>query len=388
MVKRIAALALALVLLFSLAVKADAAETDTKPYIRQLLGYYLHYREEAETDILSVLSRMAVADWTETVTWGRIMASWHRVNTELEITLDVLPDGLPQDDSLCILVLGYSLNSNGSMKPELEARLEVALRSAQKYPNACILCTGGPTADRSNATEAQVMARWLMGKGIEKSRILIEDAAMSTTENAINSYAILNERCPQVDSVAIVTSDYHVPRGCLMFDAVSLYRAGCSGGREITVVANAACRTDTDGGESLYQQAWGLAILAGVEIDSLPVPALSRLTEITVDYNGRFSVTAQYDSGFSRDVTQKANLTGYDPENPSNQEALVTYEENGVTVSQTITIKGETPAPEPEAEPELEPVSAPPDSPVREVCTIAAVWLLAVLLLKRTGFLQ
>ena len=31
------------------------------------------------------------------------------VNTDMNVNVDVLPDGLPNDDSLCITVLGLSL---------------------------------------------------------------------------------------------------------------------------------------------------------------------------------------------------------------------------------------------------------------------------------------
>lgn len=52
---------------------------------------------------------------------------------------DVLPDGLPDTDELCIVVLGFQLNPDGSMRDELINRLNVALRSAEKYPNAYIV---------------------------------------------------------------------------------------------------------------------------------------------------------------------------------------------------------------------------------------------------------
>lgn len=72
---------------------------------------------------------------------------------------DVLPDGLPDTDELCIVVLGFQLNPDGSMRDELINRLNVALRSAEKYPNAYIVCTGGGTASgNASATEAGEMA--------------------------------------------------------------------------------------------------------------------------------------------------------------------------------------------------------------------------------------
>ena len=41
------------------------------------------------------------------------------VNTDMNVNVD----GLPNDDSLCITVLGFALNDDGTMKDELVGRL-------------------------------------------------------------------------------------------------------------------------------------------------------------------------------------------------------------------------------------------------------------------------
>ena len=48
---------------------------------------------------------------------------------------DVLPDGLPDTNEFCIVVLGFKLNDDGTMQDELIQRLTVALNSANKYKN-------------------------------------------------------------------------------------------------------------------------------------------------------------------------------------------------------------------------------------------------------------
>ena len=58
-----------------------------------------------------------------------------------------------------MVVLGYQLNADGTMRDELLERLRVAKASAEKYPNAYIVCTGGPTAyEDKTVTEAGRMA--------------------------------------------------------------------------------------------------------------------------------------------------------------------------------------------------------------------------------------
>ena len=56
------------------------------------------------------------------------MEYWDYVNTDMNVNVDVLPDGLPNDDSLCITVLGVALNDDGTMKDELVGRLQTDLQ--------------------------------------------------------------------------------------------------------------------------------------------------------------------------------------------------------------------------------------------------------------------
>ena len=58
------------------------------------------------------------------------------------------------------------------MKDELIERLNTALRSLEKYPNAYVVCTGGGTAaDNDSATEAGEMAKWLIERALIKSAL-------------------------------------------------------------------------------------------------------------------------------------------------------------------------------------------------------------------------
>ncbi len=176
--------------------------------------------------------------------WEKLMACWKGVNTDLQVSPGVLPDGLPQDDSLCIAVLGFQLHPDGSMSQELIDRCEVALASAEKYPNAFLAVTGGGTAwQNSAATEAGVMARWLIDHGVGEDRILIEDRSLTTADNAVFTEALLRERCPQVREIAVVSSDYHVPLGVLLFEEAALLREYETGTLPYRVTANAACDT-------------------------------------------------------------------------------------------------------------------------------------------------
>lgn len=203
-------------------------------------------RQEAAVDIISEdLAALSVLDPALGALWGKIMRLWSAVNTELTVNDALLPDGLPEDDSLCIVVLGFQLESDGSMAPELRGRCETALACAGKYPKALIAVTGGGTAwQNPGVTEAGVMAAWLTEHGISPERIITEDASMTTADNAVFTCRILRERYPKVKSLAVVSSDYHVPLGVLLFQEQAYLDEYETGTLPFSVISNAAYHTD------------------------------------------------------------------------------------------------------------------------------------------------
>ena len=84
------------------------------------------------------------------------------------------------------------------------------------------------------------MADWLIGQGIDESRILVEGRSLSTVQNALFTYALLSEEAPQVTQLAIISSDYHIAAGALLFEAEAILQAEDAGEQTMTVVANAA----------------------------------------------------------------------------------------------------------------------------------------------------
>ncbi len=263
--------AFALAMLPGVALRAEAKESPV-PYIQQMVQYYLHYQEDAQGEIQILLDYIKELDPEQGKLWQAIMDNWSRCNTALKTGEAVLPDGLPKDDSLCIVVLGYALRADGTMRRELIDRLEAALDSAEKYPNAYIAVTGGGTAAESDITEAEAMARWLSERGISRDRIILEKKSRSTTYNAVNTYQILRKSYPSVTSIAIVTSDYHVSWGAMMFQTVSDCNAA-QGNRAIDVIAAGANPTDNDM-DTLYAQAQGIAAITGIPLKENGTPAM------------------------------------------------------------------------------------------------------------------
>ena len=109
----------AMVIGLGVPVRTQAAQPDTDTYVQQLIAYYRDDQEDAETDIARVLSEMAEVDAQKAEAWTQIMDYWSYVNTDMPVNLNVAPDGLAQDARLCIVILGFALNSDGTMKDEL-----------------------------------------------------------------------------------------------------------------------------------------------------------------------------------------------------------------------------------------------------------------------------
>ena len=209
------------------------------------------------------IDKLAALDKESADRWTAIIKYWNDANEKEFINKDILPAGLPDDNSLCIVVLGYQLNADGTMKDELIGRLKTALDNADKYPNAYILVTGGGTASaNSSATEADCMAEWLLENGIAEDKVIIENMSKTTAENALFSYAILNRDYPEVSSIAIVTSDYHIPLGCMLFNSEFMLDRNKNIG-DIAVVANSAYDADVVGSFSMSSQADWLNHLYG-----------------------------------------------------------------------------------------------------------------------------
>lgn len=237
---------------------AQAAE-ETNP--QRLLGAYC---ANDSGKIESCLDALEAESPAEGALWRRIVTDWARLNEAGFEDHRVLPDDLPQDDSLCVVVFGYGLGGDGSIQPELEDRLYVALNAARQYPDAYVAVTGGQTSEVAGVTEGGQMAAWLRAQGVAESRLIVEDQALSTTQNAANTYKLLTSAYPQVKTLAVVTSDYHVACAGVLLQIWSDYQSQVNGAPALNVAAGVSCATDTPVGDRmLSSQAWGIAQITG-----------------------------------------------------------------------------------------------------------------------------
>ncbi|MFE3544224.1 YdcF family protein [Nocardia sp. NPDC059177] len=107
-----------------------------------------------------------------------------------------------------IVVLGYGLRPDGSMRAELSNRLHAALVQAFMSPASPVIVTGGNP--RNGVTEAQVMADWLNARGVARQRIHAETEAGSTVQNAEFSARLMEAL--GVHKAVLITSADHMRR--------------------------------------------------------------------------------------------------------------------------------------------------------------------------------
>lgn len=120
-----------------------------------------------------------------------------------------------------IVILGYELQ-DGKMTDELKGRCEAGAVVARAYPASVLVCTGGATGENNpdQHTEAGLMKEYLVQTcGVDEARILTDDRALTTADNALNTLGIMQAQ--GIHTMTIVTSSYHQRRGQTLYNAVS-----------------------------------------------------------------------------------------------------------------------------------------------------------------------
>lgn len=99
-------------------------------------------------------------------------------------------------------------------------RLIVTHRLLREGKARTVIVSAGTNPAFPSAGEAVVLARQLTDWGIAPERIIIEDRARNTRENAINTQAIATER--GFMDVLVVTSAFHMARAAGCFAAIGM----------------------------------------------------------------------------------------------------------------------------------------------------------------------
>ena len=129
---------------------------------------------------------------------------------------------VPPENVAAIIVLGGGMDADvNSVRKGWELkragdRFVEGLRLAQLYPDAKIVVTGGVSVMApGNEPESDAGIRFFVDLGIPASRIILEDAARNTEENA----QLTRDLLPPANGGAylLVTSAFHMPRSVGLF---------------------------------------------------------------------------------------------------------------------------------------------------------------------------
>lgn len=107
-----------------------------------------------------------------------------------------------------IVILGYGLNSDGTMRTILRRRVLTGLAVAQFFPQAPVIVTGGNP--QNGRTEAEQMRKMLLLLGFPENRIIVENRANSTVQNAHFSVPLAKQA--GASGIILVTSTTHQDR--------------------------------------------------------------------------------------------------------------------------------------------------------------------------------
>jgi uncharacterized SAM-binding protein YcdF (DUF218 family) len=118
----------------------------------------------------------------------------------------------------CILVLGCQVYGT-KPSPFLAARLDEGLRLYKEGYAKYIIVSGG-RGNGENISEAEAMRNYLMDKGVEGSKIILEDKSTSTMSNIENSKVKMDEK--GFNRCIIVSNKYHLKRAYLMAKKVGI----------------------------------------------------------------------------------------------------------------------------------------------------------------------
>ncbi len=117
-----------------------------------------------------------------------------------------------------LIILGAKVKPSGAPSLSLQNRLDVAIDYLEQYEHVQVIVSGGQ-GDDEPATEASVMAKYLMIAGIDPFRIHLEEKSTSTYENLLYSKELLPEG---VNEVTIISNDFHLTRAKYLANVVGL----------------------------------------------------------------------------------------------------------------------------------------------------------------------
>ena len=119
----------------------------------------------------------------------------------------------------CILILGAGLKPDGTPNLMLADRLDQGIALYKRGAAPKILLSGDNGQERYD--EVNAMKEYCLDQGVPMEDIFMDHAGFSTYESIHRASSIF-----QVESMIIVTQDYHLPRACYLAEKMGISYLG------------------------------------------------------------------------------------------------------------------------------------------------------------------
>ena len=127
------------------------------------------------------------------------------------IVIYIYAEKKPSQHAQTMVILGSQVIGTPAIaSPTLADRLDVAVQYLNQNPETKVVVCGGQGEDES-ASEASVMAKYLIDKGIEANRVYQEDKSRRTAEQFIFANRVL-----PLGKTVVVTNDFHILRSIML----------------------------------------------------------------------------------------------------------------------------------------------------------------------------
>lgn len=138
-----------------------------------------------------------------------MLGSWLLLHV-VATTADGLTDNAQPAD--CLLVLGNTVNADGTLSPRLRGRLDKALDLYRARVSPTIFVSGG--LGKEGHYEGTAMRQYLVAHGVPAAAILVDNAGNTTQATARNFAATAQVR--HFSSVVVVSQFFHISRTKLL----------------------------------------------------------------------------------------------------------------------------------------------------------------------------
>lgn len=121
-----------------------------------------------------------------------------------------------------IIVLGAQVKPDGTPSIQLQWRIDAAAKAW--HESNCLIVTCGAQGSNEPAPEALVMRDELIRQGVDAQMILTDAESFNTRQNIRHAAELLSGH--DVQTVVVVTSDYHLPRAMAIAEDEGLTAGG------------------------------------------------------------------------------------------------------------------------------------------------------------------